>query len=345
MRKLHIAALIGVVIVSTLTVGKMMADNHARERARAEQMRAKAEQMKAKAEHLEQEGRYEEARRAWQEAKDMWAYLEAQHTDRAVAERVDQMRAEAEELARAGRHEEAERLMAEAEELSARVDADGHEREHAADVVELIKREMREMQAKHEDLIEQAEHLEREGNREGLKMVHIEIDRVRKFMAQLEKKLHEVHGHHGHEHGHEDVHHDHEHDPHHEMAQLERRIAHMRAAAENLEAAGMGDRAHDLFKESEEAERHLRRRIEALEREHHEQDVHHDAMAILHEILENIHGLRAEVAELHEAIAGIREEFDDIEEASEHEEEESDEEEMEEQDDDEDTESMSPNQP
>ena len=167
-------------------------------------------------------------------------------SDVAVMERrLEELKGRIRELAQAGRKDEAEAVEKEAREIARhleRIRAERRERETAQARGEGADRERRA-------LAEHAENLERKmkelQGKEGpdaeaaRRKIAEEFKAIRQRMEQMKARPEAGRP----EPGRED---------------LERRIQHLRAAAENLAAAGMEDAAHKIMQEAEAAQRNLR---------------------------------------------------------------------------------------
>jgi hypothetical protein len=182
------------------------------------------------------------------------------------------------QLAREGKREEAEKLE---QQLHKKIEAfkkhhaggekRGHDERHQAEVKK-FKQYVAEAR-------KNIEHLAREGNRDA-------AEELKRNLARKIEAVRRQHAKHegGHEHAREHGEH-HEHDGHHEHGEeWQRKVHHLRVAADNLEAAGQRDLAHNV-----------RREAEKIQREH---EGHHHAEELerhVHELEREIKRLRGEL--------------------------------------------------
>lgn len=242
------------------------------------------DRLREKIAHLRAEGRMEEARRLQREARELAARW--RDGDRPPPRRprpVDELREmrmhlqnlhrEMDELHEHGHHEEAEALARKAEDLEMEI-------RHREGAREGEAHELIQMREKLGQLHQEIQALHERGR-------HEEAEELEQHAQAIMMELREREGHPPH--------------PEAELEEMERRIAHMFQAAENLQAAGMHEEAERLFEHAEMMEQRLHDHMEGA-RPHPEQqfDV----------IMGEIHELRAEVHELSELVRDLHRRLD-----------------------------------
>ena len=86
----------------------------------------------------------------------------------------------------------------------------------------------------------------------------------------------------------------------------ERKIHHLRQAAENLDAAGLHQEADGLREQAEEIERHWHEAQERRGRAHPEAEIHQAVIHELHALRKSVEQLRQEVKELRQQLSRSR---------------------------------------
>ena len=184
-----------------------------------------------------------------------------------LREKAREIERKAAELAESGQGEKAEHFEREAAELYKK--ADYHEREHHERKIMELKERLEKLQME-----------ERELQEHGTEDEH--LDDLRHEIERVKSHLHEM------VHTHRDDHRGPDGD-------IERRLKHMRAAAEHLHHAGL----HDVSN-------HVIQRIHAVERElHHHRDHHEDNP--IHAIMRQLEEMRHEMSRLREELNDLRE--------------------------------------
>ncbi|MHC4549405.1 MAG: hypothetical protein ACYTEZ_11575 [Planctomycetota bacterium] len=300
-----------VVLALGLALAAFYRPGAAQEEPDPEARREEARKLMEKAYELEKTGRHEEARRYIREAQELMRAVEARRDDLEAGEarvlemqrELERLRAQAKELAESGEDEEARRLeerIAEGERQLERAVRD-HERIRIERRLRTLRDEIASLRER--GRTEEVGKLEREARElaRRLERVGREAPRPRDplyrkpgtdrrrhdYWPRDDRRLDRPRDDRPRPYGPRDR----------EGGEIERRIHHLRVAAENLGAAGYPERARELLQSAEELERKLRAEGERGPRGVEQR---------VRELEETVHQLREEVHELRRMVEEIR---------------------------------------
>jgi hypothetical protein len=184
---------------------------------------------------------------------------DADERARDIQEELERVHHEMEEIEGALR----ERLHGEREREGER---EGERRPHPEEVLHHMAREREELMQHGRELTQKLEHARREGNEGAVRELEGALAHLKEKFQAVEREMREIREGIGHRERPQPEGHRPEGGP---RAELERRLHHLRVAADNLRAAGMHDQAEQLMRQAEGLARELGHREEGPPREHH----------------------------------------------------------------------------